>query len=275
MARSDRPYSLDAARDLRALYGFGLFAAPAYRPADSGPWRLRVERGSLAHGYITRAVVEPTRAVLYEGRTAWMSTGILEIESHAWHVHRARGLVVVAGLGMGLYALAVAARPEVERVVVIEQAADVIAVCRAATDLDARPEGAKISIIAADARAPDLAETLRPVLEGRRPEYLYADIWPTYPDPAAAADTARLVAALDPVEAGWWGQEIAWALWAHRHGGTGDPAAYFAEVGVPVAVDDGYRAFCRDAAALHDIARLAGDRPSWRDRLKRLLRPSS
>ncbi|EKV31973.1 hypothetical protein C882_3037 [Caenispirillum salinarum AK4] len=269
-AATPRPYSLDAARDMRALYGFGLFPLPDYRPARVGPWRLERHRGSLAHGYVTRAVVEPVRWVLYRDRVPWMSTGVMEQESHAWHVHRARGTVVVFGLGMGMYVHAAAAKPEVERVVVVDNAPDVQAVLRAATDLDAWKGREKITLVEADALDAATPEHLRTVLAGARPDVLYADIWPTYPDAGAPAQTAALAAALQPGEAGWWGQEISFALWAHRQGG-GTLEDYAAAVGVPLAVGDGYRAFCRDAAAIHDIAALAGDRPSLGQRLKRLL----
>lgn len=262
-----RTYSLDAAKDLSALYGLPPFPLPDYRPAQAGPWRLAVTRGGLAHGYVTRAVVEPTRAVLYQGRTPWMSTGLLEQESHAWHVHQAHGLVVVAGLGMGMYAFAAAAKPEVERVVVADVSADVIAVMRDATAFETWPDRAKVTLLHANALADDFPARLKAETGGRRPDYLYADIWPDYPNARAPAQTAALVRALDPVAAGWWGQEIAWALHAHTTGET-DPAAWFDGLGVPVPVTDGYRAFCRDAAAIHDIAALAGEKRGLLARLK-------
>lgn len=264
-----RPYSLDAARDMRALYGFGLFPLPEYRASRVGPWRLECHRGSLAHGYITRAVVEPVRCVLYRDRVPWMSTGLLEQESHAWHVHRARGRVVVFGLGMGLYLHAVAAKPEVERVIVVDNAPEVLAVLRDAAAIDHWSGHEKITHIEADALDPATPERVRDALGGLRPDYLYADIWPTYPDPEAPAQTAALVKALEPVEAGWWGQELSFALWAYRAAG-GTLEDYAAEVGVPFAPTDGYRAFCRDAAAITDIAGLAGDRPTFGQRIKQL-----
>lgn len=272
-AAAPRPYSLDEARDMRALYGFGLFPLPNYQPARVGPWRLERHRGSLAHGYVTRAVVEPVRCVLYRDRTPWMSTGLLEQESHAWHVHRARGLVVVFGLGMGMYLHAVAAKPEVTRVIVVDKAPEVLEILRAATDFDAWPGRGKITLIEADALDPATPDAIRATAGGQRPDYLYTDIWPTYPDPKAPAQTAALVRALAPVEAGWWGQETSFALWAYRQGGRAATLEDYAqEVGVPMAPTGGYHAFCRDVAAITDIAALAGDRPSLGQRLKRLLK---
>lgn len=274
-----RSYSLDRPVDFQARYGFGLFPLPRYRDAEAGPWRLRVLRGSLAHGYVTRSVVEPVRAVLSHGRTPWMSTGVLEQESHAWHVHRARGVVVAAGLGMGLHAFAVASRPEVERVVVAEIDADVIAVVRASGVLDAPPVRGKVTVLHADALAPGFAATVRAILGERRPDSLYADIWPDYPAATAPTQTAALVRALDPVAAGWWGQELAAAVWAHRRGRALDAAtldAWGRATGLPpLGADAGYAAFCRDAAALVDVAALAGEKRGWWPDLRRLLAPST
>lgn len=270
-----RAYSLDRSIDYCRRYGFGLFGLPAYRDAEAGPWRLRVQRGSLAHGYVTRSVVEPARAVLYKGRTPWMSTGLLEQESHAWHVHRARGLVVVAGLGMGLYAFAAAARPQVERVVVVEIDPDVIAVMRAAGGFGRWAGRDKVTLIEGDALAPDIAERIRAVTGDRRPDTLYADIWPDYPAAEAPKQTAALVRALDPAGAGWWGQELAAAVWAHRRARALDAAAledWARATGLPpLSATAGYAAFCRDAAALVDVAALAGERRGWLERLRERL----
>ena len=74
--------------------------------------------------------VERTRYVLYHGRTAWMSTGLMEQESHAFHVDQAKGLVVAAGFGIGMFAFAACAKPEVERVVVVERTPEVIELTR-------------------------------------------------------------------------------------------------------------------------------------------------
>ena len=39
-----------------------------------------------------------------------MSTGLMEQESHAYHVNAAGGVVVVAGLGLAMYAYAAAVK---------------------------------------------------------------------------------------------------------------------------------------------------------------------
>lgn len=247
-----------------AAYGFGLFALPPLRDARVGEWWVARHRAGLVDGYVSgpAAAVEPFRHVLRRGRTAWMSSSLMELESHAWHVHRARGVVVVAGLGLGLYTYAVAARPEVERVVVVERAPEVVAVMRQATGFDQWPNRGKVVILEGDALD---AGRLRALMGGavgsdRWPDYLYADIWPGLAAPEAPAQTAAMVRALRPAAAGWWGQELAFGLWWREQGAQGQPDAaalrtYATAVGVPVPVTGGYAAFCRDAIAAAGLLR--------------------
>lgn len=254
-----------------AAYGFGLFPLPAYREAALGRWRVVRHGPGPVTGYVSGPALEPFRHVLYERRRAWMSTSLMEQESHAFHVDRARGAVVVAGLGMALYAYAAAHKPEVERVVVVERTPEVIALVAEAAGLRSWPGRAKVTILAADALGPDLAGRVDAALAGRRPSYLYADIWTQAGAAAAPDETAAMVRALAPEAAGWWGQELSFARWCHGARRRPDAAAlgdYAAAVGVPIPVTAGYAAFCRDVAA----ARLPPDRlPPWR-RLWRKLR---
>jgi hypothetical protein len=255
-SRSER---MLASREQRMLasYGFGLFPLPGYRQGAAGGWRLVRHLPSIAEGYVSKAGFERDRYVLYHGRTAWMSTGLLEQESHAFHVHLARGVVVVAGLGLAMYVHAAAAKPEVDRVVVIEIAADVIDLMRDACGWDTWPDRKKIIILEADARDADLRRHVLAAAGGRGVDYLFADIWARCADPASPAETAAMVGVLRPKAAGWWGQELSFARWWHDRGAG--PATveeiekaladYFAGVGVPVPVNPGYAAFCRDVMA--------------------------
>lgn len=241
-----------------AAYGFGLFPLPRYREHRCGSWRLVRHLPSLADGYVSPMAIEGNRHVLYHRRTPWMSTGMMEQESHAHHVHAARGTVVVAGLGLAMYVHAVAAKPEVERVVVIEICGDVIELMRTASAWDTWPNRGKIVILHADARDPALGAHVRAELDGCSPDYLFADIWERCGQAQAPAEMAEMVRTFQPVSAGWWGQELAFATWARaRPGGAAAPAtavadlnAYFADVGVPAPVSPGYAAFCRDAMAM-------------------------
>ena len=142
-------------------YGFGLFALPRYTEAKGGArgetWHLRHHLPSMSEGYLTQSFVEGNRFVLYEGRKPWMSTGLFEVESHAWHVQAAHGLVVVAGLGMGMYAYAVSQKPEVTQVVIIERDPRVAEVLEQAAAFSNWPGRAKIQLLLADALDEDLA----------------------------------------------------------------------------------------------------------------------
>jgi hypothetical protein len=184
---------------------------------------------------------------------------------------------VVAGLGLAMYAHAVAAKPEVERVVVIEIAADVIDLMRDACGWDYWPDRKKILILEADARDAGIARHVVSASGGRAVDYLFADIWAECADPAASAETAAMVRALRPKAAGWWGQEVSFARWWRDRAGA--PAAeseieaalaeYFAGVGVPVPVSPGYAAFCRDVIAANGL--LAGE-PAGAPALRRTWR---
>lgn len=253
----------DHARHQRMLaaYGFGLFPTPDYREGAAGQWRLVRHLPSLAEGYASGAGFERNRHVLYRGRTAWMSTGIMEQESHAFHLHRARGVVVVAGLGLAMFVHAAALKPEVDRVVVIEIDAEVIDLMREASGWEAWQGREKIIILEADARDPDVAPHVLDASGGRPCDYLFADIWPVCADPAAPVETAEMVGALRPRAAGWWGQELSFARWWRGRGEAATAeerlqaalAEYFAEVGVPVPLTPGYVAFCRDVMTANGL----------------------
>lgn len=258
---------------MQATYGFGLFALPRYREASLGEWRIVRHLASLGDGYISGPLVEPARYVLYHKRTAWMSTGLMEQESHAFHVDQATGLVVAAGLGMGMFAFAACAKPEVERVVVIERTPEVIALTRLAARMDEWPGRDKLEIVHADALVGDLPRQIG--VDAGQPDYLFADIWHKCAAPRAPDDTAAMVAALKPKAAGWWGQELSFALWCQDRRRAADKAAlreYAETLGVPIPITEQYPAFCRDVMAAnlpHIFSPPASS--SWRERWCRKL----
>lgn len=238
-------------RALRERYGFGLFPLPGYRPAAVGDWRVARYGPAPVEGYLPGTVLEPCRHVLHRGRTPWMSSSLMEQESHAFHVRRAEGLVVAAGLGMALYAYAASLKREVERVVVVEREPEVIALLREASGLEGWPGRGKVTILQADALGPELPRRVAAAAGGRRPDYLYADIWPELGAEAAPGETAALVEALAPEAAGWWGQELSFGRWCREAGRTPDAAAlgdFAGRTGVPIPAGAGYARFCRDVA---------------------------
>lgn len=77
----------------------------------------RGERDSFAGAGLVSGMMNPT---------VWMSDTPIEILDHVEFIAQARGRVLIAGLGLGMCADAVLRKPEVDRVVVIEQEPDVI-----------------------------------------------------------------------------------------------------------------------------------------------------
>lgn len=256
---------------LTAAYGFGLFPLPAYRPASRGEWRISTHMPSLADGYLSTTAIE-ARAVLMRGREVWMSTGLLEQESHAWHVHCARGIVVTAGLGMGMYVYAAAMKQSVDLVIAADISPDIIALMQQATGFDHWRSRDKVRIIEADALGPDFAAKIAGCTGGQPIDYLYADIWPNFPAAEAPTQTAEMARALVPKAAGWWGQELSFAQYCRRSESPADEdslRACFNETGIPApAITPGYAAFCRDAMRAYGMGET---KPLWR-RLGNLVR---
>lgn len=253
----------------QATYGFGLFPTPTYRPARQGAWSISTHLPALGDGYLSRAVLEE-RVVLTRGRKVWMSIGLLEKESHAWHVDCAEGIVVAAGLGMGMYAYAAAMKPEVEMVIVADISADIIKLMQTSTDFDNWPCRDKVRIVQADALTPEFAEEVEELTRGRSVDYLYADIWPNFPAAEAPEQTGAMAEALRPRAAGWWGQELALAEYCRERQQIVSAECFracFSECGVPVPdCSEGYLSFCRDLMAAYGM----GPRRSLGQRLKAL-----
>lgn len=108
---------------------------------------------------------------LPDGRhIVWMASSPAEMVSHYEPIDRARGRVLTAGLGLGYFAMAAAAKPDVTDVTVIEQSDDVIRLIWP----QLQPQSAKLSLRQGDAfRVLDaLAQ------EGQRYDLIYLNIWP-------------------------------------------------------------------------------------------------
>jgi hypothetical protein len=151
-----------------------------------------------------------------------------------------------------MYAYAASLKPEVERVVVVERAPEVIAVVREAAGLASWPGREKVIVLEADALGPDLPTRVGAATKGRRADYFYADIWPTCGAAEAPTETARMAQALRPEAAGWWGQELSFGLWCReskREPSEASLRAYGDQIGVPIPISEGYASFCEDVIA--------------------------
>ena len=74
-----------------------------------------------------------------------MSNTRMEILTHSYAIREAKGTVLVAGLGLGMFLTAICDKPEVTKIIVIEKSPDVINLV--APTFASHP---KISIINAD-----------------------------------------------------------------------------------------------------------------------------
>jgi hypothetical protein len=182
-----------------------------------------------------------------------MSTGLIEVESHAWHFHCATGNVLLAGLGMGMYLHAASMKPDVKRIVVIERDPDVIALMKETADFERWIHRDKITIIEADAMGEGTGDKVAAAFNDECPDYLYADIWPVFPAPEAPAQTKKMVDLYRPRKAGWWGQEVEFGLWLDDRGrgaSLDTLREFFDANGVDASIHDGYLAFCEDTISI-------------------------
>lgn len=103
----------------------------------SGPWRIQAFRVSeqesemtLARAKITGAINEfvPTGNYkrLVREETVVMSNTPMEIRTNRAFIHRAKGKVLINGLGLGMVLSAILEKPEIESVTVVEASEDVI-----------------------------------------------------------------------------------------------------------------------------------------------------
>ncbi|MDU4190089.1 MULTISPECIES: hypothetical protein [Aeromonas] len=103
----------------------------------SGPWRVEAFNVSeqesemtLARAKITGAINEfvPTGNYkrLVREDTVVMSNTPMEIRTNRTFIHRAKGKVLINGLGLGMVLSAILKKPEIESVTVVEASEDVI-----------------------------------------------------------------------------------------------------------------------------------------------------
>lgn len=99
--------------------------------------------------------------------TLWMSLTPMEIQSAALAIHRARGVVVSGGLGLGYFAIRAAAKPEVTEVIVFEREPLVIEWFKQA--FKGRTELEKITFVEGD---------IRTTFAGYTVDFCFMDIYP-------------------------------------------------------------------------------------------------
>lgn len=177
---------------------------PSYQEGRKGRWKMDKTKGSMP-GYFTPqpkagnvwALKRKERGIYL----AWMSITAMELESQMPHIAAATGHTVVMGLGMGVYLYNIIAKPEVERVTVIERDTAVLDIFFKVTNFHDWPGAEKVNIIQADAL------TWKPN-KGDEVDFLYVDIWKNLADKAAEGDTKKIIANVKPAICGFWTQEF-------------------------------------------------------------------
>ena len=149
--------------------------------------------------------------ILLRGAESWMSLTPLEIESEEIGIFAAQGHVLIYGLGMGWAMTAVAARPEVTSVTVVERDGEILAL-HDELDLPAQLDEAargKIRIVQGDAF-------------DYRPEapvdLLFPDIWLPLVGDDRFGEVRRMQANVGARSVYCWGQEMELARHARAGG---------------------------------------------------------
>lgn len=179
---------------------------PVYRLGVFGPWELTVANKPVLPGYFNGLQrCEGQNYVLRNNETkvVWMSLTPMERESHSLHIEQAKGKVVVAGLGMGMYLYNICAKPEVTSIHVLEKEAEIIQAFYQLSGCETWPGFDKVTIHHTDALVPSV-----PVDGLRGADYFYADIWPLIGDARALNDMQVMCHWLEPKVAGWWTMEF-------------------------------------------------------------------
>ena len=190
---------------------------PRYRPIASGDWSIRLLGAGVMQGYWSDPQLVRDVPILLRGAESWMSLTPLEIESEEIGILAAKGHVLIFGLGMGWATMAVAARPEVTAVTVVERDGDVLALHRA-LDLPAQLDPAargKIRIVRGDAHdyRPDAPVDL-----------LFPDIWLPLVGGDRFDEVRRMQANVGARSVYFWGQEMELARHARAGGHDLDAA---------------------------------------------------
>lgn len=219
------PSNLEMARHIAAVMTEGTrslpyreMVVPRFKPGVNGRWTLKRHHLTVMRGYFRglQQLAHDNWVLLEHPRLTktpktWMSLTPMELESMMPAVHAATGKVVIGGLGMGVVALNCALKPEVEKVVILENNPRVYRLFHQFTDMRPFPEWAKkVSIRMGDATK---TEPL-----GFEPDLLYVDIWETLGEKNAEALTRAVWERVGGKKVGWWGQELDAVDWMQAHG---------------------------------------------------------
>ena len=186
---------------------------PDYQAVNLGKWRCvpTPEAGHIM-GYWRPRNYVPSGWMFMEKQKnnwlKWMSLTPMELESHQPHIAAAKGTVVVAGLGMGFYLYNILRKPEVKRVIVLEQDKNVVNLFQRAIKREQWQHLPKFELVMGDAC------NYKPEFEV---DFLYADIWPFLGYEDALPITQSIQENVKAKEVGFWGQEFDFSSWIMKH----------------------------------------------------------
>ena len=135
----------------------------------------------------------------------------MERESHAVHVNNATGVVVVAGVGMGMFLRSICEKHSVSEIHAYDISQDVLDLLIHGTDFESWPGGEKITLHCHDAK--DIPSDDVPA----KVDYFYADIWPTLGTFEAIADVRLMQKRVKAAAVGYWGEELDLISWLIDH----------------------------------------------------------
>ena len=174
---------------------------PQYRETTAGPWRLRhvaIDPDKMMLSYdqlnvrfqrhtpaaATVPVLERTDP---EGTFPWMSTTDMELATMSDQIEEARGHVLVAGLGMGIFPLLIASNPRVESITVIEIDPHVIRI--------SQPYLTNRKITIVNQSLEEYAANRTAASHATPYDYCFIDIWATIQESYVAEPAVRSLAA--------------------------------------------------------------------------------
>jgi len=178
---------------------------PPYVEFSDNGWELTKVEVPAAIGYFSWGPIsldEPLW-VLTRDEQVWMSNSPRELESMEYAIYRAKGTVIIGGLGMGWVAWKCAMKDSVDKVIVIENDTDLIEIFPTMINGENMPftiyEGNVF-----DVRLDDL--------EVDKVDFMFLDIWPAIGADTIPGESKEIWKNIPAKEVNYWGQEsdIGW-----------------------------------------------------------------
>ena len=173
---------------------------PPYVEFTANGWELTKVIVPAAVGYFSWGPIsldEPVWVLKRDGQV-WMSNSPRELESMEYAIYRAKGTVIIGGLGMGWVAWKCALKDSVNKVIVIENDAKLIEM------FPRMVNGKKIPFTIHEG---DIFDTGLDDLEVDEVDFMFLDIWPEISADCIPVESKRIWKNIPAKEVNYWGQE--------------------------------------------------------------------